>query len=131
MPVGIEDTASEDKLRTILRGAVGKLLYLNLTRLDIAFKTNSLSRVPPGTDLKLKVKEARDLITEAKQTQLEVKFTKLGELEDLHLHVYADASFGGLDKGLKSMEGSLTLLRGSRGAQCSPIAWRSRGITRV
>ncbi len=51
MPVGIEDTASEDKLRTILRGAVGKLLYLNLTRPDIGFITNSLSREPPGTDL--------------------------------------------------------------------------------
>ena len=60
-------------------------------------KTNSLSRVPPGTDLKLKVKEARNLITEVKQTQVEVKFTKLGKLEDLHLHVYADASFGSLD----------------------------------
>jgi len=36
---GVEDSASEDKLRTILRGAVGKLLHLNLTRPDIAFKT--------------------------------------------------------------------------------------------
>ena len=66
IPAGIEDTASEDKMRTIIRGAVGKLLYLNLTRPDVAFKKNSLSWVPRGTDLKLKVKEARELINEVK-----------------------------------------------------------------
>ena len=126
----VEDTASKEKLRTILRGAVGKLLYLNLTKPDVAFKKNSLSRVPPGTDLELKVKEAHDLIQEVEQTQVEIKFSKLGRLEDLHLDVDADASFGGLDKGLKSTEGSLILLRG-HSSQCSPIAWRSRGITRV
>ena len=60
IPAGAEDAASDKKLRTLLRGAVGKLLYLNLT--DVAFKTNSLSCVLPGTDLKLKVKEARNLI---------------------------------------------------------------------
>ena len=93
-----------------------------------AFKPNSLSHVPSGTDLKLKVKESRKLIQEVKQTKVEIKFAKLGPLEDLHLDVYADASFGGLDKGLKSTEGSLILLRG-QGSQCSPISWRSRGIT--
>jgi len=105
-------------------------LYLNLTRPDVAFKTNSLSRVPPGTDLKLKVKEARNLIQEVKQTKVEIKFAKIGQLEDLHLDVYADASFGGLNKGLKSTEGSLIFLRG-QGSQCSQITRRSRGITRV
>jgi len=130
IPAGAEDAASDEKLRTLLRGAVGKLLYLNLTRPDVAFKTNSLSHVPPGTDLKLKVKEARNLIEEVKQTKVEIKFAKLGPLEDLLLDIYADASFGGLDKRLKSTEGSLILLRG-QGSQCSPISWRLRGITRV
>jgi hypothetical protein len=105
-------------------------LYLNLTRPDVAFKTNSLSRVPPGTDLKLKVKEARNLIQEVKQTKVKIKFAKIGQLEDLHLDVYADASLGGLNKGLKSTEGSLIFLRG-QGSQCSQITRRSRGITRV
>jgi len=85
-------------MRTILRGAEGKLLHLNLTRPDVAFKANLLSRVPSGTDLKLKVKEARELINEVKQSQGKIKFAKLGRLEDLQLHVYADASFGGLAK---------------------------------
>jgi hypothetical protein len=42
---GIKDTASEDKLRTILREATGKPCYLHLTRPDVPFKTNSLLRV--------------------------------------------------------------------------------------
>ena len=77
IPAGIEDTAFEDKMRTILRGAEGKLVHLNLTRPDVAFKANSLSWVPPGTDLKLKVKEARELINEVKQSQVKIKFAKL------------------------------------------------------
>jgi len=33
-------------------------------------------------------------------------------LKDLTLEVYADASFNGVEKGLKSMEGFIILLRG-------------------
>ena len=50
----------EDGLRTILRGAVQRLLYLNLTRPDLSFKTNNLARVTPGTDLRKKIKEVKD-----------------------------------------------------------------------
>jgi len=78
IPAGIEDTASKAKMRAILRGAEGKLLHLNLTRPDVAFKANLLSRVPSGTDLKLKVKEARELINKVKQSQVKIKFAKLG-----------------------------------------------------
>ncbi len=68
----IAKNESEDSLRTMLRGAVGRLLYLNLTRPDLAFKTNNLSRVPPGTDLKQKIQEAAVVTEEAKQNPLEI-----------------------------------------------------------
>ncbi len=45
VPVDAE-AGKEDGLRTVLRGAVGRLLYLNLTRPDLSFRTNFLSRVP-------------------------------------------------------------------------------------
>jgi hypothetical protein len=124
------ETGKEDGLRTVLRAAVGRLLYLNLTRPDLAFRTNFLSRVPPGTDLREKIKEARELTSEAKKTPLEIKYGKLGQLEKLSLEVYADASFGGIDKGLKSTEGHIILLRGDSD-KCAPISWRSKLITRV
>jgi len=121
---------SEDSLRTMLRGAVGRLLYLNLTRPDLAFKTNHLSRVPPGTDLKQKIQEARAVTEEAKQNPLEIVYSKLGNLKDLTLELYADASFGGVDKGLKSTEGYILLLRGE-GDRCAAISWKSKLISRV
>ena len=87
VPAGMEDNMSEDKLKAFLRQVVGKLLYLNLSRPDLAFKVNSLAKVSSSTDLKEKVKEARSLIKEIKSTQLEIKYSRLGDLNDLYLEV--------------------------------------------
>jgi hypothetical protein len=126
VPKGADDE-SEDKKRTTLRGVVGRLLYLNLTRPDLAYKTNMLSRIPAGTDLTAKIKEARDLVEIARKTPLEIKYEKLGPLDSLSLEVHADASFGG---ALKSTEGFVIFLRGD-GNKCAPVAWRSRVINRA
>jgi len=120
----------EDGLRTVLRGAVGRLLYLNLTRPDLSFKTNNLARVTPSTEIKEKIKEAKELTEEANKNPLEIRYGKLGDLKKLTLKLYADASFGGVDKGVKSTEGYVLLLRG-QGDECSPISWRSKLISRV
>jgi len=119
--------AEEGTEKKTLRGAVGRLLYLNLTRPDLAYNTNTLSRIPAGTDLKAKIKEARTLVETARKTPLEIKYEKLGALNDLSLEVHADASFGG---GLRSTEGFIIFLRGD-GNRCAPVAWRSRVINRA
>jgi hypothetical protein len=126
----VDKDRSEESLRTMLRGAVGRLLYLNLTRPDLAFKTNHLSRVPPGTDLRQKLQEAKLTTEEAKRNPLEIRYEQLGNLKDLTLELYADASFGGVNKGLKSTEGHILLLRGE-GDKCSAISWKSKLISRV
>jgi hypothetical protein len=130
IPVGMEDNMSEDKLKAFLRQVVGKLLYLNLSRPDLAFKVNSLAKVTSNTDLKEKVKEARSLIKEIKSTQLEIKYSRLGDLNDLYLEVYADAAFGNQDEKTKSTEGSIIMLRG-QGSKCAPISWKSKTLARV
>ena len=53
------EEGKDDQKKTTLRGVVGKLLYLNLTRPDLSFKKNLLSRIPAGADLNEKLKEAR------------------------------------------------------------------------
>jgi hypothetical protein len=74
--------------------------------------------------------EARELIDVARKHPLEIKYGKIGSLGQLSLEVYADASFAGVEKGIKSTEGFIIFLRGSD-SRCSPIAWRSRVISRV
>jgi hypothetical protein len=69
-------------------------------------------------------------VDDARRHPLEIRYGKLGALKDLTLEVYADASFNGVEKGLKSTEGFIILLRGV-GDRCSPVAWRSRVIDRA
>jgi len=112
IPAGIEDDMSDEKCKGIIRQAVGKLLYLNLTRPDISFKINMLSRLTPGENQKDKVKQARLLIAEVKKTKVEIKYGPLGSLNSLYLEVHADAAFGNVDEKTKSMEGAVVILRG-------------------
>jgi hypothetical protein len=48
----------------------------------------------------------------------------------LKLEPLTDAPFEGVDKGLKSTEGHILLLRGE-GDKCAAISWRSKLISRV
>jgi len=130
IPTGLEDNMTEDQCKSAVRQAVGKLLYLNLTRPDIAFKINMLSRLTPGEDQKDKVKQARSLIEEVKKTKVEIVYGSLGKLNSLYLEIHADASFGNVDDKTKSTEGAVVILRGSEGTG-SPIYWRSNVIARV
>ena len=130
IPKGIEEDMTDEKCKALIRQAVGKLLYLNLTRPDISFKINMLSRLTPGENQRDKVKQARELISEIKKTKVEIKYGPLGSLDSLYLEIHADASFGNVDDKTKSTEGAVIILRGSSGTG-SPIYWRSKVIARV
>jgi hypothetical protein len=127
---GIEDDMTDEQCKGVVRQTVGKLLYLNLTRPDIAFRINMLSRLTPGENQKDKVKQARTLIADIKKTKVEIKYVSLGNLESLYLEVHADASFGNVDEKTRSTEGAVIILRGSEGTG-APIYWRSKVIARV
>jgi len=59
IPAGLEEGKTDEECRGIIRKAVGKLLYMNLTRPYFSFKINMLSRVSPGENLRDKVKDGR------------------------------------------------------------------------
>jgi len=130
LPLGVEDGKTEEECKAIVRRVVGKLLYLSLTRPDLSFRTNMLSRVQPGVDSKSKVKDARELIACVKRSKVEIKFGVLGSLDSLHLEVYADAAFGNVEDKTRSTEGAVIVLKGLKGTG-SVIYWRSRVIARV
>ncbi len=81
-------------------------------------------------NLKDKIKEARHLVKEIKSSHLEIKYSRLGNLNNLYLEVYADAAFGNQEQKTKSTEGVIIMLRGCR-SQCSPISWKLKTIARV
>jgi len=120
------EKATEDKKKTTLRGVVGKLL----TRPDLSFRTNILSRIPAETNLDEKIKEAREPVEDDRQKPQEIKHEKIGSLKNSSLEMYADASFGGVEKGIQNTEGLITLLR-EDDSRCAPIAWRSQVVSRV
>ena len=82
------------------------MLYLNLTRPNISFKTNKLSRMSPGEYMKDKVKEARELIAEVKKMKVEIRYGAAGRLDELYLEVHADAAFCNIEEKTRSTEGS-------------------------
>ena len=130
IPTGVEDDMMDEQCKGVIRQAVGKLLYLNLTRPDISFKINMLSRLTPGENQRDKVKQARALIAEVKKTKVEIKYGLLGSLDSLYLEVHADAAFGNMEDKTRSMEGAVVILCRSEGTG-SPIYWRSKVIARV
>jgi len=109
VPEGIEEQFSSEKMKEFLK----------------PFKVNILTRISPSTDLKEKIKEARRLVKEIKATQVEIKFSRLGDLSELYLEVYVDAAFGNTDNKVRSTEGAIIMLRGV-GSRCSPAYWTSK-----
>lgn len=59
MPKDIENSMSDEKIKRFLKMTEGKLLYLNLSRPELAFKVNSVARLTKETTLKAKNKKAR------------------------------------------------------------------------
>ena len=100
---------TEKEIRTV-RGKVGELLWLSImTRPDLSYDLNVLS----GEVSKATVNTARELnklVTKAKQSKNVLRFSKLGKLEDLVVKVYADASYGNQNDGVRSTAGRIVLL---------------------
>ena len=76
-----------------VRRKIGELLWISLmTRPDISFDVNVLSsEVANGTISTIKA--ANRVIKKAKFSQSVLRFVRLGDLSDLSIKVYADASY--------------------------------------
>ena len=68
----------------------------------------------------------------AKQENICVKYSHIGDLEDLHIELFADASLGNTEKNLesKSVMGLVVLLKG-KDENVNPLNWRSKVIDKV
>ena len=74
--------------------------------------------------------QANKVIRKLKSEALQVKFPRLGELTNLKLLLFNDASFANLPDGTSSTGGRVVFLSGE-GDKCCPISWSSTKIKRV
>ena len=89
-----ESTELSSEEITSVRAKIGELLWVGLmTRQDISFDVNILSsEVATGTIAT--VKAVNKIVRKAKSSRNILKFTRLGDLSDWSIKVYADTSFG-------------------------------------
>ena len=101
-----------------------------MTRPDISFDVNKLSsEVANGTLATMKA--VNKAIKKAKHSKNVLKFSKLGDLSDLSVKVYADASFGNqLDK-IRSTSGRVILLENKKTGVIDVASWKTKKIARV
>ena len=130
LPKGAEAGMTPVQKRTLIKRIAGKLQYLNLSRPDLVFNVSMLSRAVKDEELDNQLEKCRALTAKAKNIKYAIKYTNLGRLEDLELHVYSDAAYANQDLDrVRSTVGIIIFLVGPRGS--APILWRSRAIRRV
>ena len=68
----------------------------------------------------------------AKQENVKIKYSHLGDFKDFQIEVLADASFGNVEQenATKSVMGLVILLKG-KGESVNPLHWKSKVIDKV
>ena len=114
-----------------VRGKIGELLWISLmTRPDISFDVNVLSsEVASGTIATAKA--VNRVVKKAKSCNNVLRFSRLGNLSEISVKVYADTSYGNqLDK-IRSTAGRVVLIENKKTGNVSVASWKTKKIGRV
>ena len=98
------------------------------TRIDLAFETCCLSTKLNSAKVEDLV-DANKALKKLKNGMLIIVFPNLGNLTDLRLVVFADASYTNLPNGA-SQAGFIIFLANQTQSSC-PISWASRKVKRI
>jgi hypothetical protein len=114
-----------------VRGKIGELLWISLmTRPDLSFDVNILSsEVARGTIATLKA--VNRIVKKAKCCKNVLRFSKLGDLSDISVKVYADASYGNQSDKVRSTAGRVVLLENKKTGKVNVASWKTKKIGRV
>ena len=101
------------------------------SRPDLAYDALNLSTILNKASAK-DAKESRKAAIKAKTENFPIKYSHLGDFKDLHIEVFADASFANIENGLqtKSVMGS-TIYLANKELRVNPIQWKSKVIEKV
>ena len=125
------DYLPQDENR-MLRQTQGQLSWLSSqTRPDISFDSFYLSTVLNKASFR-DAKLSKKILKRVKKDEVKMTFEHLGEMEDLHIEVFSDASLGNVENGMhtKSAMGYFICLA-NRNLQISPLHWKSCVIEKV
>ena len=127
----LENVLNKDENR-LVRKIQGQLSWASTqTRPDLSYDALHLSTILNRATYK-DAKYANKVALKAKYENTELKFTKLGNIEDLHIELFADASLGNIEKDMetKSVMGYFVCLS-NKNLEISPLHWKSRVIEKV
>ena len=131
VPDGDEsDHLSKQEIKSV-RGKIGELLWISLmTRPDLSFDVNALStEVAKGTIATAKA--INGVVKKAKGCKNVLRFTKLGNISEISVKVYADASYGNQGDKIRSTAGRVVLLENKTSGMVSVASWKTKRIARV
>ena len=101
-----------------------------MTRPDLAFDVNKIaSEVSEATIRTLK--DMNKIIRKVKDKEQVIRFTKLGNINDLVVKVYTDASYNNQDEKTRSTEGRVTLVENPSTGLANVVSWKVKKIARV
>ena len=114
-----------------LRGKIGEVLWLSLmTRPDLSFDINRIASEVPKATVKTK-KDMNNIVRKAKSRKEVLTFTKLGDISELVVKLYTDASYNNQENQIRSTEGKVVLVENpTTGAVCV-VSWKTKKIPRV
>ena len=123
------DDLSKDETK-LLRETVGQANWVAThTRPDLSFDVLDLSVALKSPKVE-NILQANKMIRKLKCDSCKVQFPKLGNVSNLRIVLFSDASYANLYDEVSSAEGFLVLLIGENG-DCCPLGWCARKIRRV
>ena len=115
--------------RSKLKSLSGKMLWVtSQTRPDIAFATCMMCNAGPEATVN-DILEANKAVRKMKNSNdVKINYRKLGNMKDVKLIVYADASHANLNDG-SSQGAFIVFLQGN--GKVSPLLWQSKKLKRI
>ena len=120
-----------EKEKRILRGKVGELLWISLiTRPDLSFDVNFVSS-QIGDGFTSVVKKINIIVKRAKASRNVLRYSRLGDMSELTVKAYADASFCNSEDKTRSTEGRVIMLSNEKTGEVNVCSWKTKKIARV
>ena len=113
------------------RGASGKLQWLaEMTRPDLSYDCLEMSS--HGKDATKKdLKAVNKVIKKAKEHGSTIKYSKVGDFEDLKILAVTDGAYLKLEQKTKSVMGRFLFLSNKEESKVVPLMWKSKSIPTV